>query len=114
MPNDDIVYLLKFASKEAYINDLMDRRLYLNTAGYYCGLPSERGDPLEASLSYGMGIQANRLLPIYCISKVRGGTVDNAVAISKRMIEEFRYRQLDWHRAVRPLRAVAKSDAPFW
>ena len=24
MPNDDIIYLLKFASKEAYINDLMD------------------------------------------------------------------------------------------
>lgn len=48
-------------------------------------------------------------MPIYCMSKVRGGgTVDNAAAISKQMIEEFRYRQLDWHRAVRPLRAVAK------
>lgn len=77
MPNDDNVYLLKFASKEVYINDLMDRRLYLNTAGYYHGLPGERGDPLKASLSYGMGIQANRLLPIYCMSKVRkSGIVD--------------------------------------
>lgn len=35
MPNDDIVYLLKFASKEAYINDLMDGRLYMNAAGFY-------------------------------------------------------------------------------
>lgn len=77
MPNDDIVYLLKFASKEAYINDLMDGRLYLNKACYYHGLPGRRGDPLETSLSYGMGIQANRLLPIYCMYKVRkSGIVD--------------------------------------
>lgn len=43
MPNDDIVYLLKFASKEAYINDLMDGCLYMNAAGYYHGLPGEQG-----------------------------------------------------------------------
>lgn len=59
MPNDDIVYLLKFASKEEYINDLIDGCLYMNGAGYYHGLPEEQGDPLEASLAYGMGIYAN-------------------------------------------------------
>lgn len=56
MPNDGIVYQLKFVSKEAYIDDLRDRRLYMNAAGYYHGLPSEQGDPLEVSLTYGMGI----------------------------------------------------------
>lgn len=59
MPNDDIVYLLKFASKEEYINDLIDGCLYMNGAGYHHGLPGEQGDPLEASLAYGMGIYAN-------------------------------------------------------
>ena len=75
MPNDDIVYLLKFASKEACINDLMDGRLYLNATGYYHGLPGERSNPLEASLSYEMSIQANRFLPICCMSKVRKGDI---------------------------------------
>lgn len=91
MSNDDIVYLLKFASKEVYINDLMDRLLYLNTAGYYHGLPGEQGDPLEASLSYGIGIQANWLLPICCTFTVQeSDIVDNAVVITRRMNDEFR------------------------
>lgn len=91
MPNDDIAYLLKFAPKEAYIDDLMDGRLYMNAADYYHGLPGEQGDPLEASLAYGMGIYANWLLPIYCMFMVReGDIVDNAVVISMRMIDEFR------------------------
>lgn len=91
MPNDDIVYLLKFASKEAYINDLMDGRLYMNAAGYYRGLPGEQGDPLEASLVYGMGIYAHWLLPIYCMFTVReSDIVDNTVVITRRMIDEFR------------------------
>ena len=37
----------------------MDRRLYMNAAGYCHGQPGEQGDPLEASLSYGMDIYAN-------------------------------------------------------
>ena len=49
MPDDDIAYLLKFALKEAYIDDLMDGRLYMNAAGYYHDLPGEQGDPLIAS-----------------------------------------------------------------
>lgn len=60
MPNDDIVYLLKFAPQEAYIDDLMDGRLYMNAAGYYHGLPGEQGDPLEASLAFGMGCVSSR------------------------------------------------------
>ncbi len=91
MPNDDIVYVLKFTPKEAYIDDLLDGRLYMNAAGYYHGLPGEQGDPLEASLSYGMGIYANWLLPIYCMFTVReSDIVDNTVVISRRMIDEFR------------------------
>lgn len=91
MPKDDIVYLLKFAPKEAYIDDLMSGRLYMNAAGYYHGLPGEQGDPLEASLSYGMGIYAHWLLPIYCMFTVQeSDIVNNAVVITKRMIEEFR------------------------
>ena len=91
MPNDDIVYLLKFASKEAYINDLMDARLYLNAAGYYHGLPGEQGDPLEASLAYGMGIYDHWLLPIYCMFTVRESEIiDNTAVITRRMIDEFR------------------------
>lgn len=91
MPNDDIVYLLKFAPQEAYIDDLMDGRLYMNAAGYYHGLPGEQGDPLEASLAFGMGIYAHWLLPIYCVFMVReGDIVNNTVTITRRMIDGFR------------------------
>lgn len=91
MPNDGIVYLLKFAPKEAYIDDLMDGRFYMNAAGYYHGLPGEQGDPLEASVAYGMGIYANWLLPICCMFTVReSDIVDNTVVITRRMIDEFR------------------------
>lgn len=91
MPKDDIIYLLKFAPQEAYIDDLMNGRLYMNAAGYYHGLPGEQGDPLEASLAYGMGIYAHWLLPIYCMSTVReSDIVDNTVVITKRMVEECR------------------------
>lgn len=63
----------------------------MNAAEYYHDLPGEQGDPLEVSLTYGMGIYANWLLPIYCMFTVRKrDIVDNAVVISKRMIEEFR------------------------
>lgn len=34
MPNSNIAYLLKFAPKEAYIDDLIYGRLYMNAAGY--------------------------------------------------------------------------------
>lgn len=53
MPNNDIAYLLKFVLKGAYINDLINGRLYMNAAGYYNGLPGEQGDPLEASMAPG-------------------------------------------------------------
>ena len=90
MPKDDIVYLLKFAPQEAYIDDLMDGRLYMNAAGYQ-GLPGEQGDPLEASLTYGTGIYANWLLPIYCMFTLwESDIVDNTVVITRRMIDEFR------------------------
>lgn len=42
MPKDDIVYLLKFAPQEAYIDDLMDGRLYMNAASYYTVCPESR------------------------------------------------------------------------
>lgn len=91
MPKDDIVYLLKFVPQEAYIDDLMDGRLYMNAAGYYHGLPREQGDPLEASLAFGMGIYAHWLLPIYRMFTVReSDIVDNAVVVTRRMIDEFR------------------------
>lgn len=91
MPSDDIAYLLKFAPKEALIDDLINEQLHMNAAGYYHDLPGEQGDPLEASLTYGMGIYANWLFPIYCMFTVRKSDIDdNAVVISKRMIEEFR------------------------
>lgn len=53
IPKNDIVYLLKFAPKEAYIDDLISGHLYMNAAGYYHGLPGEQGDPLEASMAPG-------------------------------------------------------------
>lgn len=91
MPNDNIVYLLKFAPKEAYIDDLLDGCLYMNAAGYYHRLPGEQGDPLEASIAYGMGVYVNWLLPIYCMFTVReSDIVNNTVAITRRMIDEFR------------------------
>lgn len=91
MPKDGIVFLLNFAPKESHNDDLMDGALYMNAVGYCHGLPGERGDPLEASLSYGMGIYANWLMPIYCMFMVReSDIVDNAVVISWRMIDGFR------------------------
>ena len=53
MPNDGVVYLLKFAPREAYIDDLINDRLYMSAAGYYHGLPGEQGDPLKASMAPG-------------------------------------------------------------
>lgn len=43
MLKDGIAYLLKFAPKEAYIDDLISGHLYMNAAGYYHGLPGEQG-----------------------------------------------------------------------
>ena len=63
----------------------------MNAADYYHGLPGEQGDPLEASLAYGVGVYAHWPLPIYCMFTVReSDIVDNAVVITKRMVEEFR------------------------
>lgn len=91
MSNDDIAHLLKFAPKEAHIDNLLNGRLYMNAAGRNHDLPHKQGDPLEASLAYGMGIYAHWLLPIYCMFTVReSDIVDNAVVITRRMIDEFR------------------------
>ena len=90
MPTNDIVYLLKFAPREAYINDLINGRLYMNAAGYYHGLPGEQGDPLEASMAPGVCLYGYTCLPIYCMYTVReNDIVGNAVKIPMRMIQEF-------------------------
>lgn len=90
MPNNDIVYLLKFAPKEAFIEDLLNGRLYMNAAGYYHSLPGEQGDPLEASMAPGVCLYGYTCLPIYCMYTVReNDIVDNAVKIPMRMIQEF-------------------------
>lgn len=83
--------MLKLAPKEAHIDDLMDRRLCMNAAGYCHDLPGEQGNPLEVSLAYGMGINANWPLPTYCMFTVReSDIVVSTVVITGRMIEEFR------------------------
>lgn len=90
MPNNDIAYLLKFAPREAYIDDLINGRLYMNAGGYYHGLPGEQGDPLEASMAPGVCLYGYTCLPIYCMYTVReNDIVDNAVKIPIRMIQEF-------------------------
>ena len=87
---DGIAYLLKFAPKEAYIDDLMNGRLYINAAGYYNGLPGEQGNPLEASMAPGLCLYSYAFLPIYCMYTVReNDIVGNAVKIPIRMIQEF-------------------------
>lgn len=53
MLKDNIAYLLRFAPKEAHIDDLLNGHLYMNAADYYHGLPGEQGDPLEASMAPG-------------------------------------------------------------
>jgi len=83
--------VLKFTSKEAHIDDLMDRRLHMNAAGYYHGLPGEQSVSLVASLAYGMGIYANWLLPIYCMfTEQESKIANNTVVITGRMIDGFR------------------------
>lgn len=90
MPNSNIAYLLKFVPKEAYIDDLINGRLYMNAAGYYHGLPGEQGDPLEASVAPGAYIYRYTSLPIYCMHAVReNDIVDGSVQIPMRMIWEF-------------------------
>lgn len=90
MLKDGIAYLLKFAPKEAYIDDLINGRLYMNAAGYYHGLPGEQGDPLEASMAPGVCLYGYTCLPIYCMHTVRvNDIVDNTVKIPIRMIQEF-------------------------
>ena len=90
MLKDGIAYLLKFAPKEAYIDNLITGRLYMNAAGYYHGLPGEQGDPLEASMAPGVCLYRYTSLPIYCMYTVReNDIVDNAVKIPIRMIQEF-------------------------
>lgn len=90
MPGGTIAYLLKFAPKEAYIDDLLKGHLYMNAAEYYNGLPGEQGDPLEASMVLPACIYGNYRLPIYCMYTVReNNIVDNTVKIPIRMIREF-------------------------
>jgi hypothetical protein len=90
MLKDNIAYLLKFAPKETYIDDLINGRLYMNAAGYYHGLPDEQGDPLEASMAPGVCLYRYTSLPIYCMYTVRENEiVNNTVKILKRMIQEF-------------------------
>ncbi len=87
---DKISWLLKFASKEAYIDDLINGRLYMNAAGYYHRMPGEQGDPLEASIAPGVCAYCYTQLPIYCMYAVRESeVVDGTVAIPRRMIGEF-------------------------
>lgn len=91
MSNDDITLLLKFAPKEAHIDNLLNGRLYMNAAGRNHDLPHKQDDPLEASLAYGIGIYANWLMPIYCVFMVReDDIVNNTVTITRRMIDGFR------------------------
>ena len=91
MSNDDIAHLLKFAPKEAHIDNLLNGRLYMNAAGRNHDLPHKQGDPLETSLACGMGIFANWLLSIYRIFTEReSDIVNNTVVITRRMIDEFR------------------------
>ena len=90
MLKDNIAYLLKFAPKEAYIDDLMDGHLYMNAAGYYHGLPGEQGDPLEASMAPGACLYGYTRLPIYCMYAVRqSDIVNDCVQIPMHMIREF-------------------------
>lgn len=90
MPSNTIAYLLKFAPKEAYIDDLLKGHLYMNAAEYYNGLPDEQGDPLEASMAPGVCLYGYSCLTIYCMYTVReNDIVDNAVKIPMRMIQEF-------------------------
>lgn len=70
MPNGDIPHLLKFTSKEAHIDDPINGRLHMKAPECYQDPPGEQGDPLEASLAYGIGIYANGLLPVYCMFTV--------------------------------------------
>lgn len=63
----------------------------MNTADYHHNLHSVQGDPLEASLAYGMGIYANYILPIHCMFTVQESKIaNNTVVITRRMINGFR------------------------
>lgn len=90
MLKDNIAYPLKFAPREAYIDDLINAHLYMNAAGYYHVLPGEQGDPLEASMAPGVCLYGYACRPIYCMYTIRENDIfGSTVKIPMRMIREF-------------------------
>lgn len=83
-------YFIKFVSCEAYANDLMDGKLFMNAAGYFWNLEAGRGDVREAAISDGSAMYMNADKPIYCMYVVADAdVVDGSIMIEGRLIDEF-------------------------
>lgn len=88
--SDDIDYLIKFCSKEAYADDLLNGKLFMNAAGYYRSLELGQGDPMESAISSHSQIFTNSGRPIYCMYTVKESDIlDGEALISEQVINDF-------------------------
>lgn len=91
-------YLLKFVSKEAYADDLLNGKLFMHCAKYYHDLEKKygpgQGDLREGSLFPNAAIYRNIYFPIYCMYLIKDEDIsDGKVIIDKRVIEDFDCQQ---------------------
>lgn len=88
-----IKYLLKITPKKQYAQDLIDGKLYMNSAAYYRYIENGtkgQEDPMEAAVSSTNKIFINSLYPIYCMHKVEDSEVKyGKIHISKCVVEEL-------------------------
>ena len=93
-----IKYLIKFASKEKYADDLLSGKLFMHCAKYYHKIEKEdgpgQGDLREGTIFPNVALYQNIYFPIYCTYMIKEeDTVDGQVIIDKRVIQDFGCQQ---------------------
>lgn len=86
----EIKYLMKFSCNEAYSDDLIKGKLYMNAAGYYHHLEAGQGDPCEGNLYGNSAFYQNLSNPIYCMYTVYDSDIhSDGIHIPDRIIMDF-------------------------
>lgn len=93
-----IRFLVKFVSKEAYANDLLNGKLFMHCARYYHDIEKKygpgQGDLREGSLFPNVAIYKNIYFPIYCMYMIKDeDIIDGNVIFDKRIIQDFNCAQ---------------------
>lgn len=83
-------YLLKYVACEAFADDLLSGKLYMNAAAYYWRKEKDKGDIREATISDTHQIYMNASSPIYCLYYVDDNDIsDDCIRLKQRCIEEL-------------------------